>query len=146
MAVTGKLYGQFLKLALNKEIDWDSDLIKVQLHTSSYTPDQDAHDYADDATNEVASGNGYVPGGATLGNKSITYTADGNIIKLDADDVEWPSSTITARTAVVVDAATGGATTNPLICYQQSDSDIASSNGTFTVEWNASGIVSITVS
>jgi len=45
-----KLYGNFLKQALNKEIDWDSDTIKVALLSSSYTPNQDTHDYFDDVT------------------------------------------------------------------------------------------------
>ena len=49
-----KLYGQFLSQALNKEIDWDTDTIKVALLTNAYTPDQDAHNYLDDViTHEV---------------------------------------------------------------------------------------------
>jgi hypothetical protein len=145
MAVTGKLFGNALKAALNKEIDWDTDTIKVTLHTSAFTPDQDAHDYANDLTNEVANGNGYTTGGATLANKTITYTAGTNVIMLDADDAVWPASTITARTAVVQDTTPGSAATNPLICYQQSDADIPSTSGEWRVQWNASGIVAITV-
>jgi len=41
--MASKLYGQFLSQALNKEIDWDTDTIKVALLTNAYTPDQDAH-------------------------------------------------------------------------------------------------------
>lgn len=33
MAVTAKLYGLALKSAFNKEIDWDTDTIKVALQT-----------------------------------------------------------------------------------------------------------------
>lgn len=74
MAVTAYWYGKgALKLA-NKEIDWDTDTVKVMLTTSSYTPDKDAHDYKDDVTNEVT-GTGYTAGGATLSSKTITYTA-----------------------------------------------------------------------
>jgi long-subunit fatty acid transport protein len=32
--------------ALVNHIDWVADTIQCSLHTSSYTPDQDAHDYA----------------------------------------------------------------------------------------------------
>lgn len=67
------MYGNVLSQALNKEIDWDSDTIKLQLHTSSYTP-ADAHDYQNDLTNEVAAANGYSTGGVTLGTKTRTYT------------------------------------------------------------------------
>ena len=45
-----KLYGNFLLKALNKEVDFDSDTIKVALLSSSYTPDQDAHDYLNDVS------------------------------------------------------------------------------------------------
>lgn len=145
MAVTGKLYGKMFIALFNKEIDWDTDTIKCALTTSSYTPDQDAHDYFNDVTNEV-SGTGYSAGGATLANKTVTYTGATNKFVLDADDAVWAGSTITARTAVVYDASPGSDATRPLICYQQSDADVSTTAGTFTVQWNASGIVEITVS
>jgi len=144
MAVTGKLYGKAFLSLFNKEIDWDTDPIKCSLHTSTYVPDQDVDDYFNDVTNEVT-GTGYTAGGATLAGKTITYTAATNKCTLDANDCSWTSATITARVAVVYDAQTGVATTEPLICYQLSDADIISTNGTFTVAWNASGIVEITV-
>lgn len=144
MAVTGKLYGKMFIALFNKEIDWDTDTIKCALTTSSYTPDQDAHDYFNDVTNEV-SGTGYTAGGAALANKTVTYTGGTNKFMLDADDVSWTTATITARTAVVYDASPASDATRPLICYQQSDGDISSTAGTFTVQWHASGIVEITV-
>lgn len=64
---------------------------------------------------------------------------------LDAADVEWASSTITARVAVVFDYETAVASTSPVICYQLSDADITSTDGTWKIAWNASGIVAITV-
>lgn len=144
MAVTAKWFGKaFLKM-LNKEIDWDSDTIKVSLHTSSYTPDQDAHDYADDLTNEVANGNGYTTGGATLGSKTIDYTAGTNVVKLDAADTVWAASTITARYAVIYDAQSGAAATNPLLGYVDFGADVSSAGGAFTITWDAAGIFTIT--
>lgn len=144
MAVTGKLYGLVFTQAFNKEIDLADDTIKVLLTTSTYTPDQDAHNFHNDVTNEVT-GTGYTAGGATLSNKSITYTAGTNTWVFDADDATWATSTITARTAVVYDDTPGTSATKPLIGYQQSDGDITSSGGTFTVAWAAGGIVSIVV-
>ena len=91
-----KLYGNFLVKALNKEVDWDTDTIKVALTTSSYTPNQDTHDYFNDVTNEVT-GTGYTAGGNTLASKTITYDDANNVIILDAADSTWASSTITAR-------------------------------------------------
>ena len=144
MAVSAKLFGQAIAKAFNKEIDFDSDTIKIMLCTSSYTPDQDAHDYKDDITNEV-SGTGYTAGGATLANAAVTYTGATNTVKLDADDVTWSSSTITARYAVIY-VDTGTPSTSALIAYIDFGEDISSSSSNFVITFNASGIITCTVS
>jgi hypothetical protein len=140
-----KLYGQFLSQALNKEIDFDTDTIKVALLTNAYTPDQDAHNYYDDVVANEVSGTGYTAGGNTLANKTNTYNSATNVIVLDADDVTWSSSTITARYAVIYDATPATNATRPLIGYVDFGSDQSSSNGNFTITWDATGIVRITV-
>ena len=143
--MASKLYGQFLSQALNKEIDWDTDTIKVALLTNSYTPDQDAHNYLDDVITNEVTGTGYTAGGATLANKTNTYTGASNVIVLDADDVTWSTSTITARYAVIYDASPATNATRPLIGYVDFGSDQSSSNGNFTITWDATGIVRVTV-
>lgn len=144
MAVTGLLYGKaFLSLS-NKEIDWAADAIKCGLTTSSYTPDQDAHDYWDDVDNEV-SGTGYTAGGVALTGLTSSYTAGTNKWAADANNAAWTTSTITARYAVVYDSTPGSASTNPLICYQNAGADVSTTAGTFTVAWAAAGIVEVTV-
>src|SRR5690606_7830921 len=102
MAVTAKLYGLFLKSLANKEIDLETDTLKVMLCTSSYSPNQDTHQYKSSVTNEV-SGTGYTAGGKTLTGVTVTYDTGTNTLTLDADDVTWSSSTITARYAVFYD-------------------------------------------
>lgn len=143
--MASKLYGQFLSQALNKEIDWDTDTIKVALLTNSYTPDQDAHNYFDDVVANEVTGTGYTAGGLTLSNKTNSYNSATNVITLDADDATWSSSTITARYAVVYDASPATNATRPLIGYVDFGSDQSSSNGNFTITWDATGIVRITV-
>jgi len=140
-----KLYGQFLSQALNKEIDWDTDTIKVALLTNAYTPDQDVHNYLDDVVTHEVSGTGYTAGGNTLANKTNSYNSATNVITLDADDTTWSSSTITARYAVIYDATPATNATKPLIGYVDFGSDQSSSNGNFTITWDATGIVRITV-
>lgn len=140
-----KLYGNFLAKALNKEVDWDSDTIKVALLTSSYTPNQDTHDYFDDVSANEVSGTGYSAGGQTLGSKTVTYDSANNVIVLDAADVTWSSSTITARYAVVYDDSGATAASKALIGYVDFSSDQSSTNGNFTITWDATGIVRITV-
>jgi hypothetical protein len=143
--MASKLYGSFIGKSLNKEIDWDSDTIKVALLTSSYTPNQDTHDYFDDVVANEVSGTGYTAGGETLGSKTLTYDGATNVVTLDAADVTWGSSTITARYAVVYDATPGTNATRPLIGYVDFGSDQASSSGNFTITWDSTGIVKITV-
>ena len=140
-----KLYGNFLKQALNKEIDWDSDTIKVALLSSSYTPNQDTHDYFDDVSTYEVTGTGYTTGGATLASKTSTYDGTNNVIVLDAADVTWSSSTITARYAVVYDDSGASAAAKALIGYVDFGSDQSSTNGNFTITWDSTGIVRITV-
>ena len=140
-----KLYGQFLSQALNKEIDWDTDTIKVALLTNAYTPNQDTHNYFDDVVANEVTGTGYTAGGATLANKSNSYNSSTNVITLDADDVTWSSSTLTARYAVIYDASPATNATRPLVGYVDFGSDQSSSNGNFTITWDATGIVRITV-
>ena len=138
------LYGNFLLKALNKEVDFDSDTIKVALLTSSYTPDQDAHDYFNDVSTYEVTGTGYTAGGATLASKTATYDSANNVVVLDAADTTWASSTITARYAVVYDS-TGTSSTSALIGYVDFGSDQSSTNGNFTITWDSTGIVRITV-
>ena len=143
--MASKLYGQFIQQAFNKEIDWDSDTIKVALLNNTYTPDQDAHNYYDDVVAYEVTGTGYTAGGLTLANKTNNYNSSTNVIVLDADDVTWASSTITARYAVVYDATPATNATRPLIGYVDFGSDQSSSNGNFTITWDSTGIVRVTV-
>lgn len=143
--MASKLYGQFIQQSFNKEIDWDSDTIKVALLNNTYTPDQDAHNYYDDVVAYEVTGTGYTAGGITLANKTNTYNSSTNVIVLDADDVTWASSTITARYAVVYDATPATNATRPLIGYVDFGSDQSSSNGNFTITWDSTGIVRVTV-
>jgi hypothetical protein len=140
-----KLYGNFLAKSLNKEIDWDSDTIKVALLSSSYTPNQDTHDYYDDVVANEVTGTGYTTGGNTLASKTITYDGTNNVIILDAADVTWSSSTITARYAVVYNDSGASNAAKALIGYVDFGSDQSSTNGNFTITWDSTGIVRITV-
>lgn len=145
MAITALMYGNCPKQAFNKEIDFDSDTIKVTLHTSTYTPDQDVHDYQNDLTNELSTASGYTSGGATLASKTVTYTAGTNVFMMDAADVTWTAFSATFRTAVVVDTTPGTTATNPVLCYQQNSADISPGGADLTLQWNAAGIMTITV-
>lgn len=142
MAVTAKMYSKGFEAMLNKEVDLDTDTVKVMLATSSYTPNQSTHKYKTSVTNEV-SGTGYTAGGATLTSK--TASTSGLIFTFDAADITWSSSTITARYAVFyIDTGTAG--TSPLLCYWDFGQDEVSSSGNFTLTISGSGVFTITAS
>jgi hypothetical protein len=143
--MAGKLYGNVIKAAFNKEIDFDTDSIKVALVSSAYTPNQDSHDYWDDVSANEVSGTGYTAGGQALASKTVTYDGATNTLILDANDSVWSGSTITARYAVIYDDSGATAGQKALIGYQDFGSDQSSTNGNFTVTWDSTGIVRITV-
>ncbi len=143
--VTGKLFGLLFTALWNKELDYLADDMRVALTTSAYVPNQDTHDYFDDVTNEVV-GTGYTAGGEALVSKTVTYTAGTNVFKLDAANTQWPASSITARIAVVYDRTPATDATRPLVGFQDFITDRSSDNGLFEIQWDAAGIVEITVS
>lgn len=143
MAHNAVLFGQFWLSLANKELDLDADTLKVMLCTSAYTPDRDTHRYKSSVTNEVT-GTGYTAGGATLQNVTVSYNAAADALVLDADDVSWASSTLTARHAVLYDDTP--ATNKPLIGYVTFESDISSTSAPFQILWNASGVLRLTAS
>ena len=144
MAETSFLYGNVFIKVFDKTIDFDSDTFKEMLCTSTYTPNQDTHVFKSDVTNEVT-GTAYVAGGATLVTPVFTYTAGTNVIKWDANDVQWATSTITARYAVIYDSTPATDATRPLVAYVDFGVDKVSSGGNFDIAWNASGIFTVTV-
>jgi hypothetical protein len=142
---TVKWYGNVSQAFFNKEIDLLSDTIKVSLHLVAYVPAQDTDDYWSDTSNEHAATGNYSAGGATLANDTLTYTSGTNVMKYDADDTVWASSTITdARVAVIYDSTPGTSATNPLIGYSIFDANVSTSAGTLTLTWDSAGVLTIT--
>ena len=136
------IYNSFKADVSNALIDLTDDTIKILLVTSAYTPNIDTHTRRSDVTNEV-SGTGYTAGGNTLAGKSVTQDNTNDRMVFDATDSEWTSSTITARGAVIY-KDTGVAANDNLICYLDFVTDQSSSNGTFTIQFNATGILTLT--
>lgn len=127
--------------------------VKIALVTSSYTPDATStgHDeWADVSANEIANGNGYTTGGATLANDTATAISGG--FKYDSDDPAWTASggNIPAwRYAVMYASGSLWSRTSPLIGYFVGDSTPAdvpatSSGNVLTLQVNASGWFDIT--
>lgn len=148
-AVTHLWYGLAFTSVFNKLIDLDGDTLKAILATSSYTPNQDTHDFYNDITNELSTGSGYTSGGTTLTSVTASasqYTGGTNTWAYDADDALWTTSTLTARYCAIYDSTPGTAATDPLLSYVDFGADQSSSSGDFRVAWNASGVARVVVS
>ena len=145
MAVTTFWYAPAFIQIFNKLVDWNSDTLKATLHTSSYTPNQDTHNFQDDLTNELSTANGYTAGGDTVVGSTPTNT--NNVINGDSDDPQWTATGagFTARILVLADTTPGSAATNPLLLWSDfGQNETASGGGTFTYAVHASGFWTIT--
>lgn len=144
MAVTAKWFGPALLSVFNKEVDFDTDVIKCALFTSAHAPDQDVDRYYDGAhgMTEVAAGNGYSPGGATLTTPAIAYDGPTNVFKISASDAVWSNATITARYACVYDSTP--ASNKPFLAFVDFGADVTSTAGEFRIAWDTAGIATIT--
>lgn len=141
---TFKYYGNFFISLLNKEIDWNTDTIKIMHTSATHTPDQDVHNYYDDITNEVTGTN--VPaGGTALANCTMTYTGATNVVKLDADDYSVATATASGiKNSHIYDSSPATDATRPLIGYIVWDTAMSPSAGTLSVTFDAAGIATIT--
>jgi len=144
MAVTHKMFGNFPHLVLEDGLEGSilDQTIKVMLLDSNHTFSQD-DDYLDDVVANEASGSGYDAGGATLASKTCTYST--RVTTFDAANTSWASSTITASDAVIYYDDAGGDGDSLLISDIDFDGDQTTNNGTFELQWNGSGIFTITV-
>lgn len=88
-------------------------------------------------TNELASAGGYLTGGVLLASLAIINSGTST---WDAADVSWTSSTFLAAHAVLFDSSTG----NSLICSIDFGGNKEVSAGTFTLQWNGTGILTLT--
>lgn len=145
---TAKWYGQALlgqySTTAARRVDWVTDSVKVGLTTSSYTPNQDTHVFYSDITNELTTTGGYTAGGVALGTKTSTYDATSNELRLDAADTSWTSATFTAAFAFIYVDTAGAGTTDPLLGWVDFGGNQTVTSGTFTIQWDATGVLKIT--
>lgn len=127
-------------------IDMDGDTFKLSLHTSTYTPNQDTHDYRDDLTNELASGNGYTTGGVVLASLALTYDAATNQVRFDVADPSWTfTASKTWRWGVISKIRGGAASADELLAYLDPGADVTA-NGTYSIQIDPLGLLYVTAS
>lgn len=124
-------------------IDLDTDTFGVMLVTDTYTPST-SHAKRSDITNEVGNSGTYAAGGSALA--SVTAALSGTELRFDAADPSWTSATITARGCVIYKRRGGASSADELVCALlfTGGADVVSTNGTFTVVFDSTGMAALT--
>lgn len=143
MAITISLYDHSAKKLVDGSFS-TSDTYKVML-CSSATFSAANTTVASITKTELSNGNGYTTGGATL--SGVTVTQTGNDAAFDANDTSWSASggTIGPAAAAIIYNDTDA--NDPPLAFIDFGVNQSAGDGTqFLLSWNASGIVTFTVS
>lgn len=128
------IYNRFKANLMNKVVDLEADTIKCALYDDSHAFTATDHTYTTD--NELPTSGGYTQGGVALASKAVT---EGATTKWDAADVSWEAATFTAYHAVLYDETAA----NSLICSFDFGGAKTVSAGTFSIVWDAAGIITL---
>jgi hypothetical protein len=131
----------------------DSDTVKAALFNNSVTPDKDAAVASTGfntgtwvTANEVTDVTNWVSGGRALASKTFTTPSTG-VFMFDAADLAG-GGTVTITNAfgclVYDDTITAGTVADQGACYNYFGGAQSVTAGTFTIVWNANGILRIT--
>ncbi|ETK36118.1 hypothetical protein [Microbispora sp. ATCC PTA-5024] len=124
-------------------VDFDAENHKIALYTNSITPNfsTDTGYSSSPYTSGEASGAGYTAGGQALTGTALSESPT-RTIKWAADNMQWTSSTITAKGALIYANALTGKNCILLVNF---GSDFSTVSGTFLITWSASGIFTLSL-
>lgn len=130
----GKAIEGLFSITAARRVDWFNDNVIVTLHTASYTPDQDGHDFANDLNNELSIGTGGYAR-QTLGTKSVNLDPATNTVSLRAANTTFPTLTATFQYGVIWVDTAGASSTDPLLGWV--DFGLRSVSATnFIIDWS----------
>lgn len=136
MATGDGIYTSFKGYCGSASMDMANNVFKVILLNTSHTFNAAHQYYADISANELATAGGYTAGGAALAGK--TWAAVSTTYKWDGTDQAWTSATFTAYFAAIFNDTVAN---DPLVCSFGFGGAQTVAAGTFTIQWNASGIL-----
>lgn len=117
---------------------FSSATLKIMLMTS-YTLDQDAHDFANDFATEI-SGTGYTTGGYTFAAKAQSYDTGTDTVRMDnTTDPSWTTSTLSATDAGIYVAKGGASSADPALAAIDFGATVTTTAGTFQITLDATG-------
>lgn len=131
------IYNRFKANLMNKEIDLEADSLIVMLMDNVHSFSAADNVVGDVDANELPAAGNYAQKTEVLANGAVTQAATTDF---DADDSVWAAATFTAYHAVIYDDTIG---TDDLICSIDFGGAQAVSAGTFTIQWDAAGIITL---
>jgi len=143
MTMAGGLYGLTLEKFLNVSTAMtggleSETLVKTMLVQDAYTPNFDTHAFRSSVTNEPGASGSYATGGVVITTTELTVASPAatQLRFSAANPAGWTTATITARGCVTYDN-TGAAGTDLLVVANAFATDVSSSGGTFTLQFDA---------
>lgn len=137
------IFNQFKAKIMDGTIDLANNDIRIALLDSAHTTNIDTQHYWDEVSANEVSGSGYTAGGELLTGKAVTIDDTDDEGVFDASDITWSNATITARYAVMYHS-TSQASTSDLVAVYDFGADKSSTNGDFTLSFNAEGAINLT--
>ena len=130
------IYDEFKEDLMLGDVVLVNDTINVALYDAVHA--FTATDTTYTTTNELPAAGGYTQGGIALANKTVAVAA--NTATFDNTvDSSWAAATFTTYHCVIYDITN----TNSLMCSIDFGGAQSVTAGTFTIEWNANGIISL---
>src|SRR5262245_56149537 len=127
-------------------VDFSLTTHKWALYTNTLTPNFST-DASYSSSNEI-SGTNYTAGGRTIaaggGSPTTTESPTGTIM-YDQNDMTWPTATFTARGGILYADALTTPTADALIVAQTYGADITATAGTFTIQFNSLGVLTLDI-
>jgi hypothetical protein len=109
---------------------------------TGYTANVDTHNAWDDVVGtEIAGSGGYTTNGVELAGKAVSYDTTSDQTRLDANDVSWTTSTLSATDAGVINRTPGSDAAREVYGTIDFGATVTTTAGTFAITWDASGII-----
>jgi hypothetical protein len=141
------IYNYFKKAVMQGtyKLDNTSTPLYLALVNNSYSPNIDTEFFLGQfiGTYQIT-GTGYVSGGLALSSPNIQLDTTKDAGVLYATNIAWYSATFTAKGGVLYASTGGGFASDPVIGYFDFAADKTVTAGTFTVQFNANGVLNMT--
>lgn len=132
------IYERFLANLMGGIVDLDTDVIRVALFDNVHTFTATHNQWSEISANEIT-GTGYTTKGEQISSPTITQGAT-TVFDDDGSNTSWTTATFTAYHGVIYDDTL---TNDDLIANIDFGGAKTVTAGTFTIQWNASGIITL---